>query len=392
MNIQDLYFELVTNKLSLGNALALSQVYVPLTDEEKKWVDLELNGYNSKLIIPEYRQLPCEVKARVQILYNGEIQELNLVGSAIDELDATLNSLHGLSIYKLYAGQGIEYLESQAINHEDGNVIMVIDGPPGRDMKEILKVQAKRNGYSIINVFQTAPVAYLQNTISVIKTRLMGIIKGHMDNEDQKLTNVVKPSSDVLEEVKDEKMMEKKHSIFISYSHEDEKWLVKVQKTLKSLQRYYDNVDSWSDKKINASDVWKEKIDRALGNATIAILLVSPDFMASDFITNEELQPILNKAVVEGTKILTLILRPTPLLKESGILKYQAVNDPKKPLSGMTEYEQEMVLVNLADAIKKIIDVNEPKKQNEVVSKEKFNIAEEEEIRDIVRKYQPRKG
>ena len=138
MNIQELYFDLVTNKLSLGNALALSQVYVPLTDEEKEWVDLELNGYKSKLTIPDYRQLPCEVKARVQNLYNGEIQELNLVGSAIDELDATLNSLHGLSIYKIYAGQGVEYIESQAINHEEGNVIMVIDGPPGRDMKEVL--------------------------------------------------------------------------------------------------------------------------------------------------------------------------------------------------------------------------------------------------------------
>ena len=391
MNIQELYFDLVTNKLSLGNALALSQVYVPLTDEEKEWVDLELNGYKSKLTIPDYRQLPCEVKARVQNLYNGEIQELNLVGSAIDELDATLNSLHGLSIYKIYAGQGIEYIESQAINHEEGNVIMVIDGPPGRDMKEVLKVQAQRNGCSIINVFQTAPVAYLQNTISVIKTRLMGIIKGHMGNEDQKLINEVNTLSDVVEDVKDEKMMEKKHSIFISYSHEDDKWLVKVQKTLKSLQRFYDNVDSWSDKKIIASDVWKDEIDKALRNATIAILLVSQDFMASDFITNEELQPILNKAVNEGTKILTLFLRPTAMLKESGLLKYQAVNDPKKPLSGMTEYEQEMVLVDLADAIKKIIDVKEPKKQKIVEVRNDLKIADEEEVRDIVREYQPRK-
>ena len=186
---------------------------------------------------------------------------------------------------------------------------------------------------------------------------------------------------------KEEKKMEKKHSIFISYSHEDDKWLTKVLKTLKSLQRYYDNVDSWSDKKIKASDVWKEEIDSALGNATIAILLVSPDFMASDFITNEELQPILNKAVNEGTKILTLILRPTPLLEESGLLKYQAVNAPNKPLTGMTEYEQETVLVNLVEAIKKIIDANESKKQKVAGIPKEFGIADEEEVRDIVRNY-----
>ena len=180
--------------------------------------------------------------------------------------------------------------------------------------------------------------------------------------ETDTLIEDVTPKPKNVEIVKEEKKMEKKHSIFISYSHEDDKWLTKVLKILKSLQRYYDNVDSWSDKKIKASDVWKEEIDNALGNATIAILLVSPDFMASDFIANEELQPILNKAVNEGTKILTLILRPTPLLEESGLLKYQAVNAPDKPLTGMTEYEQETVLVNLVDVIKKIIDANVPQK------------------------------
>lgn len=54
---------------------------------------------------------------------------------------------------------------------------------------------------------------------------------------------------------KEDKKMEKKHSMFISYSHEDNQWLTKVLKNLKPLQRYYDNVDSWSDKKIMASDV-----------------------------------------------------------------------------------------------------------------------------------------
>lgn len=195
------------------------------------------------------------------------------------------------------------------------------------------------------------------------------------------------PKPENVEKVKEEKKMEKKHSMFISYSHEDDKWLTKVLKNLKSLQRYYDNVDSWSDKKIMASDVWKDEIDKALGNATIAILLVSPDFMASDFITKEELQPILNKAVNEGTKILTLILRPTPLLEESGLLKYQAVNDPKKPFTGMTEYEQETVLVNLVEAIKKIIDANEPKKQKDAETSNHFGIADEEGVRDIVRNY-----
>lgn len=236
------------------------------------------------------------------------------------------------------------------------------------------------------NPIEDTELDILEDKFEVVCTKKE--IKG---KEDTEFVSAEMPQKDIAEKVKENMIMDKKHRIFISYSHEDDKWLTKVLKNLKSLQRYYDNVDSWSDKKIMASDVWKDEIDKALGNATIAILLVSPDFMASDFITKEELQPILNKAVGEGTKILTLILRPTPLLEESGLLKYQAVNDPKKPLTGMTEFEQETVLVNLVEAIKRIIDANEPKKQKDAETPKEYSLADEEGVRDIVRKYKPSK-
>ena len=155
----------------------------------------------------------------------------------------------------------------------------------------------------------------------------------------------------------EEKMFEKdkKHSIFISYSHEDKEWLDKVLKNLKPLKRYYDNVETWSDKQIIASDIWKEEIDKALNKATIAILLVSIDFVGSDFITNEELQPLLDKAQADGTKIMPLIVRPCAFFEECGLSKYQAVNNPKTPLSGMSTFEQEKVLVDMVEAIKVII-------------------------------------
>lgn len=152
--------------------------------------------------------------------------------------------------------------------------------------------------------------------------------------------------------------MKKIHHIFISYSHEDNDWLNKVLKHLKPLKRYYDNIDTWSDKEIIASDIWKEKIDSALNKATIAILLVSTDFLASDFIVNDELQPLLEKAQKEGVKIMPLILRPCGFFEESGLSKYQALNDPKKPLSGMTDFDQENALVNMVNTIKTLLSEN----------------------------------
>lgn len=153
-------------------------------------------------------------------------------------------------------------------------------------------------------------------------------------------------------------IMKKTHHIFISYSHEDCEWLNKVLKHLKPLIRYYDNIDSWSDKEIIASDIWKEEIDSALNKATIAILLVSTDFLGSDFIANDELQPLLEKAKKEGTKIMPLILRPCAFFEESGLSKYQALNDPKKPLSGMTDFDQESTLVNMVNTIKSLLSEN----------------------------------
>ena len=182
---------------------------------------------------------------------------------------------------------------------------------------------------------------------------------------------------------KGDKKMEKKHSIFISYSHEDNLWLNKVLKNLKPLQRYYDNVDSWSDKKIMASDVWKDE-------TTIAILLISSDFEASDFITNDELQPLLDKAQADGTKIMPLIVRPCAFFEECGLSKYQAVNDPKKPLSGMTEYEQETALVDMVKTIKEIIKRPVEPGRKEIPDNNVSNTeVSEEEVRGIVKNWKP---
>ena len=137
-------------------------------------------------------------------------------------------------------------------------------------------------------------------------------------------------------------------------------------------------------------DVWKDEIDKALKNATIAILLISSDFEASDFITNEELQPLLDKAQADGTKIMPLIVRPCAFFEECGLSKYQAVNDPKKPLSGMTEYEQEMALVDMVKTIKEIIKRPVESGRKEVSDNYvKGTEASEEAVREIVKNWKP---
>ena len=146
------------------------------------------------------------------------------------------------------------------------------------------------------------------------------------------------------------KSEEKERSkIFISYSHPDKRWLDRIRVHLKPLER--DGLlDIWDDTSIKPGVDWRKEIDAAINSAKYAILLVSADFLASDFIAENELPPLLSKRQEGGTQILTIIVSPC-LFSETELTNYQSLNDPQRPLSSMNRSEQEAVFVKLARAV-----------------------------------------
>ena len=151
-------------------------------------------------------------------------------------------------------------------------------------------------------------------------------------------------------------MHKDKKKIFISYAHADEKFHNRLMTHLNVLKKYIGGFEEWSDKKIHAGQHWKEEIKKALDDANIAILLVSTDFLASDFIENNELPPILRKAEAENTKVLCLLVEPSFFLK-SELSAFQAVNKPEETLAEMEKPAQERVFLKLMDEIQRIIEV-----------------------------------
>jgi TIR domain len=147
--------------------------------------------------------------------------------------------------------------------------------------------------------------------------------------------------------------MKTRKNIFISYSHQDKFWLERLHTFLKPLVRSV-QIDVWDDTKINPGESWQDKIQTALEEAQIAILLVSPNFLASDFIAFEELPKIFKKSSDKGLVIFWIAVSYS-LFGETELSKFQAVNNPSKPLDSMPTYEQNQILVQICQRIKKAV-------------------------------------
>ncbi len=136
-----------------------------------------------------------------------------------------------------------------------------------------------------------------------------------------------------------------REQIFISYSHKDEKWLRKLQTMLAPLVRK-EVIKVWSDTQIVPGSEWREEISKALACAKAGVLLVTPDFLASDFIAKRELPPLLEAAKKEGLIILWIAVSAS-MYKATEIAAYQSVNDPSRPLDSFNTAQLNEVLVQI---------------------------------------------
>ena len=83
-------------------------------------------------------------------------------------------------------------------------------------------------------------------------------------------------------------------TIFIAYAHKDKKWLDMLDIHLRGL-KWSKNIEVWSDKDIKGGQDWFERIVQSISRASIAILIVSADFLASEFIGREEMPRLFQR-------------------------------------------------------------------------------------------------
>ena len=132
--------------------------------------------------------------------------------------------------------------------------------------------------------------------------------------------------------------------IFISYARVDADWLTQLEMHLKPMVRNA-KLDTWSDAKIQSSSQWENEIMTALRIAAAGVLLVTPAFLASDFIFQKELPELLQKKVL-------WVAVDYCNYKETEIFKYQATNDPDRPLASLQPSERNKEWVSISQKIK----------------------------------------
>jgi len=138
--------------------------------------------------------------------------------------------------------------------------------------------------------------------------------------------------------------------VFFSYSQKDRAYLERILVHLRPVERE-GIVELWSDTKLQAGDRWKEEIRESINKAQVAVLLISADFLASEFIASDELPPLLSQAQDKGARIIPIIVKPSRFLRDRQLNGYHALNDPRNPLIHMDEGEREILYAKLAEEI-----------------------------------------
>ena len=148
-------------------------------------------------------------------------------------------------------------------------------------------------------------------------------------------------------------------NLFISYSHENENWLNKVRKFLTDLEQQ-GVLKLWDDRELEAGKPWHEQILEALETASAGVLLVSQEFLDSEYITKTELPKLLKGAKEKGKSIFWIHVSPSTVFRSHKVItRFQSLHkNPKVSLEELPEAEQKKTLVYISSKLAEAVSRN----------------------------------
>jgi NTP pyrophosphatase (non-canonical NTP hydrolase) len=136
--------------------------------------------------------------------------------------------------------------------------------------------------------------------------------------------------------------------VFYAYAHEDELLRDKLEKHLSILKRQ-GVITGWHDRKISPGREWEGEIDTHLKTARIILLLISPDFLASDYCWGVEVKRAMAQHEAGEARVIPIILRPVDW-KGAPCGKLQALPTDAKPVTSWANCDE--AFENIAKGIR----------------------------------------
>jgi hypothetical protein len=140
--------------------------------------------------------------------------------------------------------------------------------------------------------------------------------------------------------------------IFFSYSHKDEDLRDELATHLSMLKRQ-GVIAAWHDREISAGTEWANAIDQHMESARVILLLISANFLASNYCYDIELKRAMERHESSEARVIPIILKPVDW-SGAPFSKLQAL--PKNAKSITTWENRDEALLDVAQGIRKVVN------------------------------------
>jgi hypothetical protein len=142
--------------------------------------------------------------------------------------------------------------------------------------------------------------------------------------------------------------------VFISYAHKDERLKNKLLTHLSTLKKL-GFISDWNDRDITAGDDWADQIDKNLKNARIVLLLISSDFIQSEYCYSIEMKRALMRHKAGRCVVVPVFLRPCHW-KGAPFGKIQGLPSDAEPVTGKRWKNQDFAFTEVAKGIQATVE------------------------------------
>jgi hypothetical protein len=146
-------------------------------------------------------------------------------------------------------------------------------------------------------------------------------------------------------------MADKPVELFYSYSHKDEGLRDELENHL-SILKCEKVIAGWHDRRIGAGKEWEGQIDAHLKSAAVILLLISADFLASDYCYDVEMKRALERHDAGEVRVIPVILRAVDW-KGAPFGKLQCLPTDVKPVTSWTNRDE--AFRDVAQGIRKAV-------------------------------------